>query len=201
MNSRIALFGGSFDPFHNGHLNLALSAVRECNLDKLIIMPNYISPFKTDKKVTPGPIRCDMIRKILHYDPAFTLSTWEIDRESTSYTYDTLDYFDDIYGEQIAFIIGFDSVLNIDTWYRGKEIIAKYHLITGVRPDYDDEAGFKKIDEYRELYNANITVLDLEPFRASSSEIRNRIANGEDVSDMLPYEIEEYIKQNGLYRL
>lgn len=201
MNNRVALFGGTFDPIHNGHLNLALTASRECELDKLIFLPNYISPFKLDSNVTPGEMRCEMVSRILHYHPSFDVSTYEIENEGASYTYDTLDHFDDVYGQDVAFIIGFDSVLNIDTWYRGTEIISKYHLITGVRPDYDTSEGMRKIQEYREKYNAHITVLDIEPFRASSSQIRADIANGIDVSDLLPPEIEEYIRDNGLYRL
>lgn len=201
MKTKVALFGGTFDPIHLGHLNLALTARRECNLDKLIFLPNYISPFKQDTKVTPGDMRCDMVARILHYDEAFCVSRYEIEREQPSYTYDTLAHFREVCGEKPAFIIGWDSLLTIDTWYRGTEIISEYTLITGRRPDYDDEAGMAKIREYEELFGAEIIVLDIEPFRASSSQIRADIANGADVSAYLPPEIEEYIQGNGLYRL
>ena len=200
MNKRVALFGGTFDPIHLGHLRLALAASRECELDQLIIMPNYISPFKTDRKVTPGELRCRMAETLTHYDPALTVSRYEIRRAQPSYTFDTLCHFREELGITPAFLIGFDSVMTIETWYRGPELIRSFPLITGRRPDTDDREGMEKIHFYRDIYNARISVLELEPFEASSTDIRQRIREGQPVTDLLPPEVITFIEDYGLYQ-
>ena len=91
--NRAALFGGTFDPIHRGHINLATEAVRECDLNQLIFLPNYISPFKRDSNVTPGEMRAEMIRRILPLNSAFSISEYELERQEPSYSYDTLRYF------------------------------------------------------------------------------------------------------------
>jgi nicotinate-nucleotide adenylyltransferase len=200
MMDKVALFGGTFDPLHRGHLNLALEAVSDCGLDRLLFMPNYISPFKTGKSVTPGEQRLEMLRRVVRYDPAFGVTDYELGRAEPSYTYDTLTHFKEIYGNGMHFVLGFDSILTLETWYRGPDLLTEFSFITGRRPDTDDALGFRKIEEYREKYGAKIFCVDLEPFDASSTEIRWKTAMGEDISDLVPPEIEEYIHENNLYR-
>ena len=79
-----AIYGGSFDPIHKGHVALADSAVKECCIDKLIFMPAYMSPFKLDKKTTDGRDRCGMIEKVLKYNKAFCLSRYELNKGGPS---------------------------------------------------------------------------------------------------------------------
>lgn len=196
---RLAIFGGTFDPIHLGHINLAAGAVEECGLDRLLFMPNRISPFKTEKKVTPGEIRCQMIETVIHYNKAFGISRYEIEKEEPSYTYETLSYFRRLTDSKIYFILGFDSITQIDTWYRGPDILKEYSLIAGYRPKSDSEAGLIRIEEYSEKYDADIHVLNTEPFDASSTEIREAVAAGRDIDDFVPLEISEFIKKNGLY--
>jgi len=201
MKNKIAVFGGTFDPIHRGHVNLSAAAADECGLDELVFMPNYISPFKQNTEVAPGADRAEMVRGILHYHPKFRLSTYELSRSEPSYTYDTLSYFRRTMTDaEILFIIGFDSVLNIDTWYRGEEIIREFPLITGIRPNTSTEDAMAKIKEYREKYSADITVLRLKPFDASSTEIRKRLQSGSSISDLVLPETEEYIRKHGLYQ-
>ncbi len=200
MKRKTAIFGGSFDPIHLGHLRLALAAIRECSLDRLILMPNYISPFKTDRKHTSCEMRCEMAETLLHYDPALEVSRYEIRLHDLSYTYETLRHFRVRFGSAPAFIIGFDSVINIDTWYHGEDLIREFPLIAARRPDTEDGEAFEKIRTYRDLYDADITVLEVEPFDASSTQIRSAVREGKDVSALLPPEIIQYIEQHGLYK-
>ncbi len=199
-NKKIAIFGGSFDPIHIGHLRLADAAVRELGIDKLLLMPNCISPFKLDHEVTATEDRVEMVRRVLPYNEAFDISLYEVNRAEPSYTIDTLKHFKDEFGFTPYFILGFDSVLDLDRWYQGTEIISNYPLITGRRPGTGDEAGFLKIEEYRKIYDADITVLDIEPFDASSTEIRELIRNEESTDGLLTPEVQEYIRKHGLYR-
>jgi nicotinate-nucleotide adenylyltransferase len=196
---KTAIFGGSFDPIHRGHVNLALTALNELDLDSLIFVPNYISPFKTDKKVTRGDIRAEMIEAILHYDERFRISRYEIGRAEPSYTYDTLNHFRKELGADIYFVLGFDSFIDIDTWYRGEEIIRDYKLITGMRPNTDYDEAYSELRRFERDYGGDITMLHIEPFDAASSEIRDMVRQGLDISAYVLPEVEDYIRKNGLY--
>ena len=197
---KYGLFGGSFDPIHIGHIRLAEAAVRELKLDRMIFMPNYISPFKLNQGVTPAADRIRMIETVLPMNPAFELSEFEVRREGPSYTFDTLDYFNSECDGTLYFILGYDSIMTIDRWYRGKEILSLYPLITGRRPGTDDEAGREKISELRRLYNADITVLELEPYEAASSDIRKLASEGKPIDRYVSKGVKEYIEKHGLYR-
>lgn len=200
MKRRYAIYGGSFDPIHAGHVALAESAVNECGLDKLIFMPAYTSPFKQDRHVTDGRDRCGMIEAVLRLNRAFCLSRYEVTKEGPSYTVETLRYWSRLLGGELSFVLGFDSVVQLDKWYMGEEILRGYHLITARRPDTDDDEGVRVIEGFRERYKSRITVLSMQPVDASSTDIRDRIRAGEPVSGLVPPGVEEYIIEHDLYR-
>ena len=197
---KYGIYGGSFDPIHIGHVALADSAVRECGLDKLIFMPAYISPFKQDRKATDGRDRCGMIETMLSTNSAFCLSRYELNKEGTSYTIETLRHWKKLLDGELYFVLGFDSAVQVDKWYEGKEILMNYHLITARRPDTDDNEGLRIIESFREKYGADITVLEMEPVDASSTEIRNLVKEGKPVTGLVPPGVEEYIIEHQLYR-
>ena len=197
---RYGIYGGSFDPIHIGHVALAENAVRECGLDKLIFMPAYISPFKQDRHVTDGRDRCRMIETVLKTNSAFCLSRYELNKQGTSYTIKTLRHWEKLLDGELFFILGFDSAVQIDTWFEGEEILKNYHLVTARRPDTDYAEGLKKIESFREKYGADIIVLNMIPVDASSTEIRNLIKEGKPLTGLVPSEVEEYIIEHKLYR-
>lgn len=197
---RYGIYGGSFDPIHIGHVALAENAVRECGLDKLIFMPAYISPFKQDRHVTDGRDRCRMIETVLKTNSAFCLSRYELNKQGTSYTIKTLRHWEKLLDGELFFILGFDSAVQIDTWFEGEEILKNYHLVTARRPDTDYAEGLKKIESFREKYGADIIVLNMIPVDASSTEIRNLIKEGKPLTGLVPPEVEEYIIEHKLYR-
>ena len=197
---KYGIYGGSFDPIHIGHVALADSAVRECGLDKLIFMPAYISPFKQDRKVTDGHDRCAMIEAALKVNSAFCLSRYELNKEGTSYTVKTLRHWKKLLDGELCFILGFDSAVQVDKWYEGEEILRGYHLITARRPDTDYTEGLRIIDSFRRKYGANITVLDMPPVDASSTEIRNLVKEGKPLAGLVPPGVEDYIIEHQLYK-
>ena len=201
MNIRhYAIYGGSFDPIHVGHMELASHAVRECGIDKIIFMPAYVSPFKQDRHVSPGADRVRMIESILKYDPAFCVSRYELNREGPSYTVETLRHWKSLLDGKLSFVLGYDSVVQIETWFCGEEIIRNYPLITARRPDTDDRNGAEAIRRLREKYGADITVLNMPPVNASSSEIRRRRASGLSLEGLVMPEVEKYIIEHDLYQ-
>ncbi len=198
--AKYAIYGGTFDPIHMGHISLADHAINECGIDKLIFMPAYISPFKQDKIVSPGIDRYRMIESILGYNKGFRVSSYEIMKEGPSYTYETLKHWKTMLNGELCFVLGFDSVVHIDTWYHGEDILREFPLITARRPDTDDSQGLEKIKFMEKEYNANIVVLDMEPVDASSTRIRQLASKGKSLKGLVLPEVEEYIIEHNLYR-
>lgn len=200
MRKKIAVFGGTFDPIHLGHMNLAKTAVEEIALDKLYIMPNALSPFKQGVQVSSAKDRCNMINLSIINEPKLELLKYEIDNEGISYTYDTLTELAKSFDSEIYFVLGYDSLVSIDTWYCGEEILKKFPLISGVRPGTDDALGKFKIAEYQEKYDAKVTILHIKPFDCSSSRIRELAIEGKSLAGLVTKDVESYIIKNGLYR-
>lgn len=196
---KTAIFGGTFDPVHEGHINLAKQAADHLSLDQVIFVPNYISPFKRDSKVTPGEMRCEMIRLILGRHRSFRLSDYEIRMDRPCYTWDTLNHFAGIYGSDICFILGLDSLMTLDTWYRGEDIIRSYAMVTGERPGTPMDKAREKASQYRAKFGGRIDFVPLDPVDVSSHEIRNEICKGVNEA-LIPPEVKEYIEENGLYK-
>ena len=200
MNKKVGIYGGTFDPVHKGHIALADAACRECKLDRLIFMPDYVSPFKQGEEITSAQDRYKMLEAVLHYNPAFSISAYEITKEGPSYTIETLEHWDAILDDKIYFVLGFDSAVQVDTWRRGEDILRKYPLITAVRPGVDVSGGMAKIEVLRTKYGANINILSMDPVNASSTEIRERVNKGMSITGLVMPETEEYIFEHNLYR-
>lgn len=197
--SKKAIFGGTFDPIHFGHIALADAAVKETSLDELFFMPNNVSPFKISDDVAAPEKRCDMIELILKMNDRFRLSRYELEKKGVSYTYDTLKAFGGHEDDEIYFVLGFDSLIDLDTWYKGDHIIREFKIIAGRRPGVDNSEGNEKISLYRTKYDADITVLDIKTPDVSATEIREAVAGHRDTDKLIPSEVKEYIKRNGLY--
>ena len=195
-----AIYGGSFDPIHVGHIALAEHAVRECSIDKLIFMPAYVSPFKQNRKVAPGHDRAAMIEAVLGCNKAFCLSRYELSKEGPSYTYETVMHWKHLLGGKLSFILGFDSVIEIDTWYHGEDLLKEVSLITARRPYANDSDGFDKIQYYKDKFGTEVTILDMKPVDASSTEIRMNRSAGYPITGMVHPEVEKYIIEHDLYK-
>jgi nicotinate-nucleotide adenylyltransferase len=141
-----------------------------------------------------------MIESILGYNKAFCLSRYEIGKEGPSYTYDTVMHWKQILDGKLSFILGFDSVIEIDTWYRGEEILKEVSLITARRPYANDSDGWNKIKYYREMFGTETTVLEMAPVDASSTEVRMNVHAGMPISDLVAPEVERYISEHDLYK-
>ena len=124
--------------------------------------------------------------------PELAVSSYELDLGQSAYTIETL--------EELYFLLGMDSMLQIDTWYRGEEILRRFPLITANRPGEDENERDRILEQFRVKYDARIHVLKLTPMDYSSSEIRARITDGESVAGLVPPGVEEYIRDHGLYR-
>lgn len=193
------MFGGSFNPIHNGHIQLAKAFVNRLCLDKVLIIPTYIPPHKQkDNSVTPDQ-KLAMCRLAFEKLPLFEVSDIEIKRKGASYTYMTLQELSEIYkGDGLFLITGADMFLTIHEW-KHPEIIFSLATVCGVPRNDEDIKSLQKQQDYLSALGAKTEILDANVMTVSSTDIRNKVKNGEDISTLVPRAVENYIKENGLY--
>lgn len=195
---RVGIFGGAFNPVHNGHLNIADTFYEDLCLDKLLFVPTANPPHKSSAGLLSGAHRVNMLKLALENKP-YEISTIEFERAEKSYTYNTLVELKKFYPEADFFlIIGADQIIHFDKWYRYDDILNMVTLCTAAR---ENEAEKQMITESAErlgiknsFYMSGRAVL-----KVSSSEIREKIKNSGDVSSLLPKKILDYISEKGLY--
>lgn len=198
---KIGIMGGSFDPCHRGHINLALDAARQADLTKVILMPARVQPFKIDAKTAENNHRLNMLKAAVENIAELEVSDWEMRQEELSYTYLTMREAKRQAGDetQVFFISGTDSFLEISRWKNSEELISENRFIVGVRPGYRVDELEAEIKRLSELYGTEIIKIDNRRFHISSTEIRERLRDGKDISDLVTPGVERYIKENGLY--
>ena len=184
---RIGLFGGAFDPFHNGHLAICRAAVRSAGLDRLIVIPSGKAPHKSGFAVGFED-RYNMTEAALA-GTGFEISRYEDEREEVSYSATTVEDFYRMYPEdELFFLIGADSYRDIGKWYEPWRITDIATLVVFPRGGMDIEV------------NPPAILVDMEKIEVSSTTVRNMIKAGEDVSPYLPQAVNEYITEHKLYK-
>jgi len=136
---KIALFGGSFDPPHLGHLEVARRAIEEVKLDKLIILPAYQNPLKKGSSA-PSELRFKWCKRVFTQLPQVEVSRWEIDRGRVTYSYEAIDHFLQQEGvPYLYFILGADNLLQLEKWKNIDKILPKIGLIVATRGELGEE--------------------------------------------------------------
>lgn len=198
---KIGIFGGTFSPPHLGHIRAAEAFANEMELDKLIIIPTFIPHKKDMSGVAPALERLHMCR-LSFEGRIYEISDMEIAR-GDSYTAITLDELRKIYPDDELYILfGTDMFLTLGNWVRAGDIFGMCTVVCASREnDPDSEMKImEKIGIYREQFGARIRHISLKPAEISSSNIRDRIKLGEDISGMVTPSVRDYIKTNGLYK-
>ena len=198
---RIGILGGTFDPVHCGHLHLAEDAMKQGGLDEVIFIPARLQPFKLGKKITSGTDRLAMLQLATADHPEFTVSSIELDAEGVSYTYLTLRALQKKYGAdaKLYFITGTDAFLKIELWMMAEEILSSYGFLIGTRPGYRQEELAACIKRVRERFGTEVTNIDNTKYDISSTQIREKLEQGESAEGLLPEAVEDYIRREGLY--
>lgn len=198
MNHRkIGIMGGTFDPIHNGHLEIARLAYEVHHLDEVIFIPSGVSYLKSN--ITDAKHRLKMTELSVSGVSYFSTSTIEIDRKGNTYTFETLDELKEIHPEwDLYFILGADSLLYIENWYQPERIFAQCTIICAVRDDADITVIQNKGKELEKL-GAKILYLDLKPILISSTLIRKLVKEHKSIEAYVPKQVETYILQEHLY--
>ncbi|WP_373898927.1 nicotinate-nucleotide adenylyltransferase [Haloimpatiens sp. FM7315] len=195
-----AIFGGTFDPIHIGHLHIAYKALYDLKLDEIIFVPSGNPPHKDNKKVTDSKLRYDMVKKAIENEDRFSINDYEIKKQGLSYTYETLDFFNELEkNTKWYFITGVDCLMDIEKWKNVSKILSKCKFIVFNRPGYNIYDILDRKSFVENKYNKKIEFLDIPILDISSTYIREMIGKGEKVYYILPNGVDTYIRENNLY--
>lgn len=207
---RIGIFGGTFDPIHNGHLRIALECREALSLDQIKLIP-CAQPSHRDAPEVSGEQRLAMLSLAIDNVDCFSVDDRELNRDGPSYTVDTLVSLKADYSKTIFYlIIGSDSFQYFNEWHQWEEILSLSHLVIARRPGYKDDLSssigkqlkdrFCSCDEVRgceagKLVNVDVTQLDI-----SASQIRENVKNDISNQFLLPNKVIQYIQKENLYK-
>lgn len=201
QNKKVGIMGGTFDPIHYGHLILAQNALDTFSLDEILFVPSGTPWLKESTKVLSKNKRVSMTGMAIEDNPDFALSTIEIDREGNSYSYETVEELKRMQPKtDFYFIMGADSLLEIERWKHPDRLMAECTLLVAVRDDCDREGLEKQIIYLTDKYQADIKILPANRIDISSTKIRRMIQEGKSVRYMLPDQVIRFIQKNHLYR-
>ncbi len=199
MPVRYGLFGGSFDPIHNGHV-AAAAAVREARgLDRVLLSPAPSPPHKPGGCVAPYADRLRMVEIALEGREGLVAFDGEGRRPGPSYTVDTVrELLSGAPGSEIELLVGADMLADLPTWRRARELVAMVQVVAFDRPGFDGEGARGRF--LAAFPGGRLAFLEVGPQAIASSEIRRRLARGEGVGGELPAGVLAYIREKGLYR-
>ena len=193
---KTAVFGGTFDPVHTGHIKMAQSAVEEFGLDKLIVVPNANPPHKKNEVNTDYSHRYNMLCLAFENIDKVEISDYESRGDRYYYSVDTMRHFRKIYGDDTCMIIGGDSLLTLHLWYEHEAFIKENKLIVFTR--HDDALVNEAIENYRQK-GATIFKAQMPHVDVSSTGIRSLLLEGIVKENTLSPKVVEYIKHERLY--
>ncbi|MDT8715290.1 nicotinate-nucleotide adenylyltransferase [Clostridium sp. 19966] len=196
------IFGGTFDPIHIGHIYIAQEAIWKLGLEKLMIMPSGNPPHKRNKHITEGKLRYEMAKQAVKDRDGMEVSDYEIKKEEFSYTFQTIEYFNEKDGNNTEwyFICGCDCLFDLDKWKNVDRIMQGCTLAVFKRSGYSLEEIHAKKKEVEEKYKKDILFLDIPLLEISSTYIRKCIGENKNISFFLPEGVQEIINKNELYK-
>lgn len=191
---KIGLFGGTFNPVHNGHLEIARRVLNDFGLTKVIFIPSGNPPHKNREDLTDASHRLKMLELAIADEKRFEVSDIEIKREGKSYTLDTIKQIKEIYDENavLYFISGADMALDLPKWKDPLKILELVRFIAVERP------GFPLV-KLPEEYRKKIIFVEGVSIDISSSDIRQRVKCGKSIKKFVPDTVEQYIKEHSLF--
>jgi len=196
MKKKYGIMGGTFDPIHMGHLFIAQSAMTELNLDKVIFVPTGISPHKIEKDISSPIDRYIMTAMAINSNESFHVSPIEINKNSPSYTIETVkDLLSIEKNVDFYFITGADSFISLETWKDFEDLFKIITFVVVTRPGSSNEELDQKIIFFMEKYGAKVEKVVVPSLEISSTDIRNRVSNGKTIRYLVHDDVEKYINK------
>jgi nicotinate-nucleotide adenylyltransferase len=194
---RIGVFGGTFDPPHNGHLEIALAAKAQCQLDEVLFVPAGRNPLKTARPLASGKHRLRMVELALQGNPGLASCDLEVNRDGPSYTVDTLNELQVVMPGDYVVIMGGDSLRSFNQWKAHERILRMATLAVATRPPLL-QADLEAVVDPRIL--SHVTWVEMKANPVSSTSIRDTLAKGRSVDLWVPKAVSAYISSHNLYK-
>jgi nicotinate-nucleotide adenylyltransferase len=200
MPSKIAILGGTFDPIHIGHLILADQACDQLGLSLVYIVPVGNPPHKQGRQLASEEDRLRMIELAIAGNPVFKVSRVDIDRPGPQYTLDTVRIFRQQMPPdgELYFLMGYDSLAELPTWYRPQEFVAACHLVALTR--YNVPIDWLDLETALPGIRERVTLLDMPEVEISSHQIQERVQAGSSIRYLVPDAVRTYIMEHALYK-
>ncbi|MDD4759412.1 MAG: nicotinate (nicotinamide) nucleotide adenylyltransferase [Bacteroidaceae bacterium] len=198
---RTGIFGGTFNPVHNGHVKLAEAYVSALHLDRLLIIPTNIPPHKTNTGLVDGMHRLAMCKLAFFNHPQIEVCDLELKRECKSYTVDTLEQLTQLYpNDQFYLIMGSDMFCSLTDWYCWQRIIQLAVICAGARQSNMTDLNMHEQCRKLETLGANCELVDFDPLPISSTMIREQIRKKEPIDGLIAPAVADYIQKHHLYQ-
>ncbi len=218
MRQRIGVYGGTFDPIHNGHLKVAEAILKAFALDRLLFVVSAIPPHKRKQAIGSPFHRLAMAALATADSPQMFVSTVELESPSRPYTIETLERLrTELQPVRLFFVMGADSFKDVTSWYEYERILSEYDVIVATRPGYrndeniaanlapqlqarvvDLRGGLYPLDETSE--SARIYLTDYVEVDVSATAVREAVAQGRSIGELVPAAVASYIEKYRLYR-
>lgn len=194
---RIGIFGGTFDPPHNGHLALARACMEELALDELLFVPVAQNPLKTQGPRASAKDRLTMLGLLVAAENGMGILDIEIQKGGPSYTVDTLTDLQMVQPADYWFLLGADALKGLSDWKNPAKLMRLCRLGVVLRPS---QADADVVSRFGEPYRERVDLVRMTPVDVSSTELRNRLARGQTIAPYVPQAILAYIEEKGLYK-
>ena len=197
----IGVLGGTFDPIHLGHLTIAEEARLRLGLAEVLFVPAGQPWLKADRPITPVTHRLEMVKRAIAANPYFQLSTTEVDRPGSSYAVDTITILRQQLGvkARLFFLLGWDALAELPQWKEPTKLVQLCRLVAVPRPECSSP-DLEALETSIPGITQSVVWLDMPPVDISSSDIRQRVAQGQSVRHLVSDQVEQYIKEQKLYR-
>lgn len=199
---KIGIMGGTFDPIHNGHLMLGEYAKKLFELDEIWFMPNGNPPHKLNSNIeSQTKHRVEMVKLAIKGHEGFNIQLYEVERKEVNYSYLTMQHFNETFPQNdFYFIIGADSLFSFETWKHPELLVKSCKILAAYRDGKNTIEMKNQIQYLNEKYGAEIILLNTPDVDISSSDIRRKMKQNEDISDLVPESVFSYIQSNNLFR-
>ena len=200
--NKLGLFGGSFDPIHNGHLHIARAFADELALDSVIFLPAG-EPYHKNAPRTPAAQRLAMVEAAIAGDSRFAASDVDMVRGGATYSVDTVQIFRQHFADAtLWWLMGMDSLLQLHTWKNWRTFARLTHIAVAARAGQSLNHAPRELQDWlgEALHNGSLKILSAPLWDVSSSAIRQRVAAGENIADDVPDAVARLIAEWGVYR-
>jgi len=197
---KVGIMGGTFNPIHYGHLFLAEAAYEQLRLDYVLFMPSKNPPHKDKPQMISEQQRVDMIELAIRDNSHFRFSPFELEREGTTYTADTLTLLKEKNPDhEYYFIVGADSLFYMHKWMKPEIVFQLCTVVAAGRDNTQQDQLCKQADYLKQHFKARVSLIDMPTIQISSAAIRERSYEGKSLKYYLPDDVCSYIEKNKLY--